>query len=660
MAHQEEMPRMENERRTILMNHLQRLFFLGSLLACANVQAQQAHYNDKVNVFLGTAGDHGQLSPGACAPFGLLDVSPETYPATHTGYDHRAKSFLGFSHNRLEGVGCKGSGGNLLIKPLLKNTTLIKQSEQARPGYYAVGFQNGIGVSISVKGNIATEHYTGQQQLFLDLSHALANGFVAEQHSWNSGILSGWIESGTTCRFGTYKTYYTVRFSSPVKISDSTAHMLTLDCAKSITLTVHFSAKSEDNFENEAKWEQELSRIKVSGDPEEEKLFYSLLYRTLQAPYQIADHAYSGWSIWDNYRNELPLLSIIEPERYQDMINSIVKLYQTGKKDWATQREPSNTVRTEHAIVVLLDAYRKGYPVDFSHIKDSLIAENKRLDDKTPDKALESSYDSWAMSQVLAILKEDSLSRVYLNKAANWKSSWNKDFKNLSKPDVDHLEARGMYQGTIWQYRWFVPFDVEGLIAACGGESAYLKQLDTFFAQDYYCASNEPDLQAPYMYQFTSRPWQSQQMIRHYAKDTVIQYYQDNNYRGIGAQIGRVYNNRPDGLLQTMDEDMGEMSAWYVMAAIGLSPACVGWPVYNLHVPLFRTVSFGKFQVIVKGKGRYIRSVSFDRRPFKRNWLSHQEIMRGGTLVITASTVPNKNFGIQNQWMTSLNPSKNH
>jgi len=616
--------------------------------------AQNKNIVPQVNVFLGTSGDHGQLSPGACTPFGLIDVCPQTYPQTHTGYDHRAKLFLGFTHNRLEGVGCQGSGGNLLIEPVLKGTRLIKKTENAHPGYYSVSFQNGISTAITVKGNTAIEHYTGQRQLFIDLSHALTNGFIGEQHNWNGYVLSGWIESGTTCRFGTYKTYYTVKFSKPVTITGSTAHTFTLNCPKDIILSVHFSAKPDDHFENRANWNAELAKIKVTGSPKEAKLFYSLLYRTLQAPYQISDHAYSGWSIWDNYRNELPLLSIIVPERYQDMVSSIVNLYKRGKKDWAGSGEPTNTVRTEHAIVVLLDAYRKGYQVDFNSIKDSLVAEDKRLDFKTPDRALESSYDCWALAQIFAILKEDSLSKQALNKAANWKTYWNKDFKDLSKRDVDRLEARGMYQGTIWQYRWLVPYDLEGLMAACGGEKQFICQLDEFFAGDYYCASNEPDLQASYLYQATGQPWKAQYMIRHYAKDTVVQYYQDENYRNIGAEIQRVYNNKPDGYLQTMDDDMGELSSWYVMAAIGLSPACVGTPVYYLHVPLFKTVNIGKMRIVVKGPGAYIQKITLNGKSFERNWITQQELAKGGILQIAAGKTPNQQFGIHNQFITTL------
>src|ERR1700744_5878836 len=116
--------------------------------------------HSQVNVFLGTSGDHGQLSPAASYPFSMLDIGPQTYPNTHTGYEHKAKVFLGFTHGRLEGVGCMGSGGNLLIKPVLfSDTTLLKKTESGSPGYYAAGFTNGIGWRFTLKAKSRFEEY---------------------------------------------------------------------------------------------------------------------------------------------------------------------------------------------------------------------------------------------------------------------------------------------------------------------------------------------------------------------------------------------------------------------------------------------------------------------------------------------------------------------
>jgi putative alpha-1,2-mannosidase len=658
---------------------------------------------DLVNVFLGSSGDHGQMSPAASYPFSMLSIGPQTYPNLHMGYEHKAKTFLGFTHNRFEGVGCQGSGGNILIKPFMgepaSSDVLSKSTENAGPGYYQVAFSNGIGAKIAVFKNSGVEQYSfpeGKKGLFIDLSHTLSNRFVAEEHQVQEAGLSGWIDSKTTCNVGTYRLYYMIKFTQHIKLTETSEHTLVADLGlssrelkvsialSSVDVSHASAALVESNYaelkeESRMGWAKVLGNITVNGDPEREKLFYSLLYRTVQSPYLISEaggtyqaidgslqktkaEAYNGWAIWDNYRTQLPLLSLLYPDTYKSIVSSIAGLYEHGKKDYATQHEPSNTVRTEHAIVVLLDAYRKGYEVSWKKIMDSLVAENTRLDYSHPDKALESSYDSWALSQIMAINRNAQLSKVYKEKALVYKDYWNKDFKDVTKNDVDRIPARGLYQGTVWQYRWFVPFDVKGLMALAGGEKEYLKQLDQFFDNDYYNHANETDIQVPLMYNMTSRPAESQRLMHKYAVDTVVQYYFNDNSRGIDPFVDVIYQNKPDAYIRTMDDDAGAMSAWYVFAATGLSPACVGWPIYYLNVPLFKEVQFNwaggkKFEIKVlnfSDKNKYIQGVTLNGKKLERNWLKHQEILHGGTLVITAGEKPNNSWGVKDQWISDI------
>jgi putative alpha-1,2-mannosidase len=669
------------------------------LITSAQICSSQS-LSDNVNVFLGSSGDHGQLSPAASYPFGLMSIAPQTYPKLHTGYEHKARTFLGFTHNRVEGVGCMGSGGNILITPFTADSSaLIKTTEKASPGFYAVSFTNGISASFVVNGNAGIEDYrfpkANTNGFKIDLSHTLANRFVAEEHQLNSNAISGWIDSKTTCNAGTYRVYYYINFDKQVSITEGNNHIVSVKANNSTTdLQVKIAFSSVDithaqqnilstsaavaQQNTKAEWSRELGAIKVRGNKDEEKKFYSFLYRTIQSPFLISEKdgsyratdgslqqsitpMYNGWAIWDNYRTQLPLLALMNPVRYQSIINSIAGLYKYGKKDYATQHEPSNTVRTEHAIVVLLDAYRKGFQVDFKSIRDSLIAETDSLDFSHPDKALESSYDTWALSQILEITGDQQLSERYKKKAAQWKEYWNKDFKDLTKNDIDRVGARSMYQGTIWQYRWLVTFDFKGLVEQAGGETNYLKELDQFFNNDYYNHANETDIQVPLMYNFTSEPWKSQEIVRKYAADTVVQYYFNDNSRGIDPFVGRIYENKPDTYVRTMDDDAGAMSAWYVLAATGMMPACVGWPVYYLNVPLFEEVKIGsdKNLFVIQTKNlstgnRYVQSATLNGKPLQRNWLSHEEIAKGGMLVIIAGEKPNKNWGVKEQWISEI------
>lgn len=655
---------------------------------------------DQVNVFLGTSGDHGQLSPAASYPFSMLSIGPQTYPKLHAGYEYEAKRFLGFTHNRFEGVGCMGSGGNILIKPFAGDNIsaeLIREKQSASPGYYQVSFKNRISAEFAVyqKAGMHRYHFPeGKKGFVMDLSHSLANRFVDEQHEISENSISGWVKARTTCNAGTYKIYYHIRFSCDVKLQETSAHKLLISVpAKERFVEISVALSSVDEHyakhalfngsfdqikaKSDEGWNQMLGRITVKGDPERENTFYSLLYRTLQSPYVISEKdgtyrntkgevkrsehtMYNGWAIWDNYRTQLPLLSVGWPDEYKGMTNSIANLFLSGKQDFATQHEPSNTVRTEHAIVVLLDAYRKGYPVDFEKIADSLIYDVDKLDFSTPDKALESSYDTWAMSEILSILNRDQQSDKYRGKALEYRNYWNKDFKDLTKPDVDRVQARGLYQGTIWQYRWFVPFDVKGLIALTSGLNSYTDQLDHFFDQDMYNHANEPDLQVPLMYNVT-QPWKSQELMHRFAVDTVIQYYFNDNSKGIDPFVDVIYKNKPKAFIRTMDDDGGAMSAWYVLTACGFSPACPGWPVYYLNVPLFQSISFnwpGKktFEIEVENyslSNKYIKKVILNGVDLKRNYITQDEIAYGGKLVIVADSEPQPH-ALPQIWMSEI------
>ena len=672
-------------------------------VACQSLQkndAKLASPVEKVNVFLGTSRDHGQMSPSASSPFNMMSIGPQTYPHIHSGYEHLAKEFLGFTHSRIEGVGCLGTGGNLLIKPIFDgdvSTPLIKKQESASPGFYEVAFENGIKAQMSVKHNFGIHHYEFTRKgagLFIDLSHAFVNRFVAEEHEVNSNTISGWIDTQTTCDKGIYRIYYILEFSNFATIKPIKEHKYLvsgLADATEMEVRVGFSSVStayakarievmpleELTAQTTEKWNHLLNRIEVTGEKDREDLFYSLLYRGLQAPFLVSESdgsykaidgsiqkssssIYNGWAIWDNYREQLPMLSLAYPERFGPIVKSIANLYPYGKNNWATKHESSPTVRTEHAIVVLLDGYKKGYPVDFSTIKDSLIAEVDRLEYNSPDKALESSYDSWALSEILKITKDSLLSNQYLNKALKYKNYWKKDFADLSKGDLDKMPARGMYQGTVCQYRWFVPFDVLGLKNLIGGEDSFLKQLDQFFAEDNYNHANQPDLQVPGLYNASSQPWKSQKLFRNIMLDTVVQAYFNDNSKGVDSYIGRIYKNEPQAYVRTMDDDAGTMSSWFVMRSIGLSPANIGSPIYYLTAPIFKNVDLnwenGKsFDIEVRNYNKdhyYIQSVWLNGEPLLRNWLTQEEISNGGNLIIETAALPNKKWGIEGQWIS--------
>jgi putative alpha-1,2-mannosidase len=657
---------------------------------------------DYVNVFLGTSGDHGQMSPSASYPFSMISIGPITTPHTHTGYEYYAKKYEGFVHTHLEGVGCTGAGGNILIKPILNDdekTTLIRKSQQASPGYYSVNFENGIQAEMTVAHNYGQHHYhfpESQNDLFVDLSFTQPRRFVTEEHQVIKDAISGWIDTQTTCSAGVYRIYYYLQIPGSAGIDSIAEHrfMIKGNGTKDLNVRIGFSSVSTkyaqaqitDADFNKVKidageqWEKLLGHVQVEGEKDRVDLFYSLLYRGLQTPFRISENdgvyraidgsiqqsptpIYNGWAIWDNYREQLPMLSLLYPARFDDIAMSIANLYPYGKKNWATMHEPSPTVRTEHAMVVLLDAWNKDYNVPLADIKEFLLKEAETLDYGAPDKALESSYDCWALSEILKTLGDSTLSKKYLNKALNYKKYWMKDFADLSKNDIDRMQARGLYQGTIWQYRWFVPFDMAGLKEVAGGEIEFIAQLDRFFDENGYNHANQPDLQVPGMYNATKEPWKSQKLYRELLLDTVVQCYFNDNSKGIDPYIGRIYKNQPRAYLRTMDDDAGTMSSWFVMRSMGLSPANIGDPIYYLTAPIFKTVNIDfdngkKFTIEVQNYNKdnyYIERVRFNGKELNRNWLTQKELSEGGTLILETSNIPNENWGIENQWISHIN-----
>ncbi|WP_437921238.1 glycoside hydrolase domain-containing protein [Sphingobacterium sp. LRF_L2] len=651
---------------------------------------------DRVNVFLGSSGDHGQLSPAASGAFQQLSIVALTSPGTHTGYEYLAKDIKGFTHNRFEGVGCMGSGGLILVRPFLggddNGQILHKATESASPGFYAVTTSESVSARFVTQKDFAKEEYTfptGEKGFFIDLGHTFNNAFVHNEYKRVQNRIVGKLRAKTTCHVGTYTVYYAFEIPEAknwriegnkiwVTLASS-SQKVSLDIAFSAVNTAFAEQKVDENSSrdfmdikksSEDTWNSLLGSVRVKGASDNVDLFYSLLYRVFQSPYMISEadgsfrgtdgrsykadtKRYHGWAIWDNYKTQLPLLELLQPKIYQDITSSIANLYRYGKFDFAGPHEPANSVRTEHAAVVLLDAKAKGYEINIEQIQDSLCKDTLRFDFTKPDKYLEACYDMWAMSRLIP-----QQSAIFARRSADYQGTWKREFKDLSKNDVDRMSARNMYQGTIRQYRWNVPFDVMGLRELAGGKSAFTAQLDDFFDGYYFNRANEPDMQALTLFYASEKPWRYQEWVHRIALDTTIQYYFNDNSRGIGAHIDRIYKNQTQAFVRTMDDDAGAMSAWWVLSAIGLHQPLVGEPVFYLSVPFFESVELtnnGKplrIEVASWDKNKkYIKSVEWNGKDLGRLWIRHDELRQGGVLRIVSSETPTS-YGLNNIWIS--------
>lgn len=349
---------------------------------------------------------------------------------------------------------------------------------------------------------------------------------------------------------------------------------------------------------------------------------------------------YSNWSLWDTFRTKFPLLVLTEPARMRDMATSLIHLYATGKKDWSTGFESTPTVRTEHAVILLLDAYRKGITtLDFRKGYAGMKEEMERLPMRSPDQKMESAYDLWAMAQIAGIIGEKADSEQYRQRSVSlFEEIWKKEFMNVT-PAFEVMKNNGLYQGTRWQYRWAAPQYIDKMIEWVGQDSLR-SQLTYFFDHHLYNQGNEPDIHVPYLFNRLGAPEKTQQIVRSLMTEPMIHKYGGSSEFKT-PYLGKAFKNDPEGYSPEMDEDDGTMSAWYVFGAMGFYPLLVGDEYYDLTSPLFdrvllRLANGNTLTIQTEGRKKKdapIKSIHFNGKKIDDYRISHNELIKGGELI---------------------------
>lgn len=401
---------------------------------------------------------------------------------------------------------------------------------------------------------------------------------------------------------------------------------------------------------------------------------------------------YTTFSLWDTFRALHPLMTIIDPDLNTQFIQSLLKKHQEGGifPMWDLASNYTGTMIGYHAVPVIVDAYTKGYR-DFDiqeaykaclrtaeydttgikcpalvlphlmpkakYYKNSIGYIPCDRENESVAKALEYAYNDWCISVFAESMTDfdnkDKYARFakayefYFDKETrfmrglNSKGEWRTPFN----PRASTHRNDDYCEGTAWQWTWFVPHDVEGLVNLMGGENAFASKLDSLFTADsslegettssdisgligQYAHGNEPSHHVTHLYNYVNRPWRTQELV-----DSVFQSQ---------------YANRPDGLAG--NEDCGQMSAWYILNSMGFYQVCPGKPVYSIGRPVFdqaivNLTNGKKFTVMVKNnskKNKYIESMSLNGQTLHTPFFSHQDIVDGGTLEITMSDKPNK------------------
>ncbi len=444
-------------------------------------------------------------------------------------------------------------------------------------------------------------------------------------------------------------------------------------------------------------WEQALAAVSAEGTAAQRRGFYTALYHALQAPslfmdvdgrYRGPDNAvhvsdgftnYSTFSLWDTYRALHPLLTIVQsPQRTNDIVRSLLAAQRASAYGmlpvWAFQGQETWCMIGYHAVAVIADAYAKGIRGYDAH--EALhamvatasygpyggLAQYMQLgyvpideEGEAASKTLEYAFDDWTIARTAQAMGEEALAARFFARAANWRHAYDPDsgfmrartragaFRTPFDPSLSGY-GTDYTEGNAWQYSWYVPQDVAGLAAAHGGADRLLAQLDQVFdakidpqqfahMEDitgligWYAHGNEPSHHVAYLYAAAGQPWRTQARL--------------------GTIMASQYAPRPDGL--SGNDDLGQMSAWYLFTALGFYPVTPASNEYIIGRPFLPRAVLNlpngrHFTVSTTGLSEahpYVQAVTLNGAPLGRVFLRHEEIMAGGELHFTMGAKPN-------------------
>jgi len=450
----------------------------------------------------------------------------------------------------------------------------------------------------------------------------------------------------------------------------------------------------------DAEWNKELSRVVIkSADPTQMKIFYTALYHTMIAPslfndvngdymgtdkkvYKNASFTnYTTFSLWDTYRAAMPLLTLINSEKAGDMVNTWLAIYQQQGRlpVWHLMGNETDCMVGNPGMITVADAYLKGikgFDKDLAYeaLKATGMRKERGLNllqkhgfipaDSTVESVamgLEYAVADWGVAQVAKNrgnkadydywIKRGKSYQNYFDKESRfmrgrfenntWRTPFN-PFQAIHRQD-DYTE------GNAWQYLWLVPQDVEGLIGLLGGQKPFTAKLDSLFAAKgdmgaesspdisgligQYAHGNEPSHHITYMYAYVGQPYKTAEKVR---------YIMEN-----------LYHDAQDGL--SGNEDVGQMSAWYIFSSLGFYPENPSNGMYVFGSPVVdeatMKVGYGKtFSLSVKNNSKtnkYIQSITLNGKPYTKSYIMHSELIKGGTMTIQMGAKPSATWGIK-------------
>ena len=717
-----------------------------------------------VNLRIGTGG-HGHTYPGATVPFGMVQLSPDTFNEGWdwcSGYHYSDSSIMGFSHTHLSGTGAS----DMLDFLLMPGTGAVKLAPGSRekpdegyrsrfshedelmlPGYYSVQLKDyGIKAELTATERVGVHRYTfpesDSSHFVLDLTHLYGNDLAeiltAEVTvSGNDTISGGRRKNGWASG---RQIFFCMKFSKPFDSYEIYANDQKVPGAGSsnerlLKVVLHYKTRSAEtievktglsgvdaygarkNLETEAaiwgfeqfradahsRWQKELSKIRIeTRDQKQREIFYTSLYHMFVAPtlfddvdgrywgmdgkvHELApgEHNFSTFSLWDTYRAAHPMYTLVQPQMVPAMVNCLIRMAAespAGMPVWPLQAKETGTMTGYHSASVIAEAYRKGFQgIDwkaaYRMMRKRAMEDDYRglgyyrklgyipadKEEESASKQMEYVYDDWAVSQIASAVGATEDEQLLRARSKNYKNLFDRKM-NFVRPKLEDgrwaepFDPRGMghskkwrdfTEANSWETTFAVQHDVKGSMALFGGREAYIAKLDELFTTSselppdappdiaglvgQYAHGNEPCHHIAYLYTYAGVPYKTQARVR--------------------SLLETMYDNQPDGLAG--NEDCGQMSAWYVISALGFYAVDPASGTYVLGAPLFDhcQVTLGNGRTLTIEAQRtspadlYVQSVTLDGVPYQKTWFSHGGIRNGAKFVFVMGSKPNLQYG---------------
>ena len=441
-------------------------------------------------------------------------------------------------------------------------------------------------------------------------------------------------------------------------------------------------------------WNSELGKIEVKGGSKHDRrVFYTSLYHTMLTPnlWSDVDGRYRGmdmqihqaedspqytvFSLWDTYRTLHPLFTIIDQKRTNEFIRTFLRHHEQGGRlpVWELAANETDCMIGYHSVSVIADAFMKGIRDYDAELALEAMVHTARLDhfgqkayreygyipaDKESEsvsKTLEYAYDDWCIAMMAKEMGYDSMYIEFIQRSQYYRNLFDPS-TGFFRPKVNNtfvspFDPREvnfhLTEANTWQYNFYVPHDISGHIELLGGKKRYTEMLDELFSSDsemtgrvqsditgligQYAHGNEPSHHMAYLYAYVGEQHKTARMVRRI--------------------MNEMYKDAPDGLCG--NEDCAQMSAWYVMSAMGFYPVCPGSNQYVIGSPKFTEIRIhleddNEFLIRARGNragNHFIKRAHMNGEPFSRSYITHEEIMQGGDIRFLMGSRPEKSFG---------------